>query len=295
MRSDFSLLLCQLLAKALNGLLMLSTVSVASALTDKPMDTQANLSLTETTSHRLHLTAKQMPLASVLDGIANKMHIAIHYSPPLETLVTADCEQQSLKQILECLLDNKADLIVRYQAKSSKAGNSETLSEAWVLNTNGHKINKPEVPTDSRGDIATTATVKSPANSNPKLDRTEELLTRAQSAKPSERAAAIGALIAGGRPGDPEVKATLERALADQDPDVRAQAISSLAHREGSDASAAIQQALLDSSDDVRVMAVEAIQDDIALLQQALNDSDESVRTLAEIKLELLAEENNKP
>jgi HEAT repeat protein len=121
-------------------------------------------------------------------------------------------------------------------------------------------------------------------------DHTDELLKTAQSNDPIERADAIGALLADGREGDPNVKAVLEQALTDQDANVRAQAVSSLSHREGSDAAGAIQQALHDSSADVRMMAVDGIVDDIPLLQQAVNDSDESIRSLATIKLEQLTQ-----
>ena len=125
------------------------------------------------------------------------------------------------------------------------------------------------------------------------VDRTEELLTKAHSNKPDERAKAVGDLLTGGRKDDLEVKATLERALTDKDDEVRAQAVSSVSHREGNEAAAVIQQALLDGSADVRLVAVESIVDDMALLQQALNDSDESIRSLAETKLELLAQGQN--
>ena len=237
-----------------------------------------------------------MPLASVLDSIAKKMHFPIHYAGSKETLVTVDCERQSLKQLLECLLENKADLVVRYQPQSAKSGDIATLSEAWVLDSNSNIVIKPETPTSAiPGDNVPDVAAKPQHNPEPQLDQTEELLAKAQSDSPKERSAAIGRLLAGGRPGDPEVNATLERALVDQNEDVSARPISSLALRNDGGASAAIQQALLDSSDDVRVMAVEAIKDDIALLQQALNDCDESVRSLAEIKLELLTQENNNP
>jgi len=123
-------------------------------------------------------------------------------------------------------------------------------------------------------------------------DQTEELIKMAQSKNPSDRAEAIGALLAGGRKGDPQVKATLLEALADKDANVRAQAISTLAHREGSGATAAIQEALHDHSVDVRIMAVDGITDDAAMLQQAINDSDETVRSLATTKLEELTQRN---
>ena len=80
--------------------------------------------------------------------------------------------------------------------------------------------------------------------------------------------------------------------MTDQDDSVRAQAISSLSHREGSSAAGAIQEALRDSSVDVRLMAVDSITDDNPLLQQAINDSDETVRSLAATKLEQLTQED---
>ena len=84
----------------------------------------------------------------------------------------------------------------------------------------------------------------------------------------------------------------LENALTDQDDNVRAQAISSLAHREGAGAVAAIQEALHDKSIDVRVMAVDGIVNDKALLEQAANDSDEIVKSLAIEKLKALNQSN---
>jgi HEAT repeat protein len=127
-------------------------------------------------------------------------------------------------------------------------------------------------------------------------DRTDDLLKQAQAKNPADRADAIGQLMAGGRKGDPAVKAELEKALTDPDASIRAQAISSLAHREGSGATAAIQEALRDNSVDVRMMAVDGITDDIALLQQAINDSDETIRSLAAVKLEMLTQSTeNKP
>jgi HEAT repeat protein len=110
----------------------------------------------------------------------------------------------------------------------------------------------------------------------------------AKSDNSDDRAEAIGALLSVGRKGDPDVKKALEQALTDQDANVRAQAISSLAHREGKDATPAIQEALYDNSVDVRMRAVDGITDNIGLLKQAMNDSDKTIRDFATAKLELL-------
>ncbi len=243
----------------------------------------------------LMLEVRQLLLSKALDAVAGKIHVPIHYSALPEELVTATCKGNSLKQVLECLLDKKADLIFRYQTGSVNVDGERLVAEAWVL---GPKANKAAANLESPtvADMTGKGSRAFPTNHKVRKalpDRTDELLAKAQSTISDERVEAIAALLTGGRKGDSDVKAQLEQALTDRDPNVRAQAISSLSHREGSDANGYIQQALLDSSEDVRIMAVEGIVDDVALLQQAASDSDESVRSLAQIKLELLTQNGN--
>jgi hypothetical protein len=197
---------------------------------------------------------------------------------------------------LECLLDRKADLIVRNPHTPTKTDSKGQLAEAWIL---GSRVDGTAAKIDcpaSTGQTADTGSLtlrQNQQDTDAEPDRTDELLKAVQSKNPEDRAEAIGALLADGRTGDPGVKAALEQALTDQDANVRAQAISSLSHREGGAAAGAIQQALHDDSVDVRLMAVDGITDDVALLQQAINDSDETVRSLAAVKLEQLTQEND--
>ena len=236
----------------------------------------------------LQLKVRQMPLAKVLDSIANKTHIPLHYSLLPEDLVTATCVGTTLKQVLECLLDRKADLILRYPHAQSKTTNNGHIAEAWILgsrldDTAAENFPVPEV--EGSFDLL----LQDQQNTKTEQDRIDELLKMAQSENPEERAAAIGALLTEGREDDPDVKAALERALTDQESIVRSQAVSSYAHRENSAAvSEVIQEALNDSSADVRMMAVDSITNDVALLQEAVNDSDATIRSLAAIKLEEL-------
>lgn len=122
------------------------------------------------------------------------------------------------------------------------------------------------------------------------------MLNIAQSENAAARADAIGALLGIGRKDDPQMKAMLEKAVHDQDANVRAQAVSTLTHRDDfrENATEIIQEAMQGSSVDVRLMAVDGITDEVGLLQQAINDSDETVRGIAEIKLEQLTQDNNK-
>lgn len=116
-------------------------------------------------------------------------------------------------------------------------------------------------------------------------DMTDELVKMAKSTNAEERVSAIGQLLASGREGDADVRETLRAALTDNDPRVRAQAISSFANREGEGAYAALQEALQDSDSSVRRMAVGSANNK-ALLQLAVNDSEASIRLLAQNKLE---------
>ena len=254
-----------------------------------------DLVVTDDKGSELQLEVRQMPFAQALDSIARQIHVPIHYSVLPEGMVTATCVGTTLKQVLECLLDRKADLIVRYSRSPTLVDGNGQVAEAWILGSrlDGYPANRADcAATAGQAGGASLLLKKKDQDTEAESDRTDDLLKMTQSKNATERADAIGALLAGGRKGDPEVKAALLEALTDKDANVRAQAISTLAHREGSGAAAAIQEALHDSAVDVRMMAVDGITDDTALLQQAINDSDETVRSLAAIKLEELTQGN---
>jgi hypothetical protein len=268
--------------------------SIADPLEISPGKKESDFVLSKEIDGITKVKVSQLSLKQVLDSLSTKFNIPIHYSTLPSSLVNASCKASDLKQLLECLLNNKADLIVRYGNKQAKSDMRKPVVEAWILASKANSaLAKPSMPLITDKNSGANEVIQQ--DSEVVNDRVEALLTKAHSLNPKERAAAVGALLTG-RKGDPEIRATLEQALYDQDSEVRAQAISSLSHREKNQAIGAIQQAFKDSSDDVRLMAVEGITDNVVLLQQALNDRDESVRSLAEIKLELLTQEQgNKP
>jgi hypothetical protein len=253
-----------------------------------------DLVITDNKGSEVQLEVRQMPLAQVLDAVARKTHVTIHYSVLPEGLVTATCVG-TLKQVLECLLDRKAGIIVRYPLDSAKNNSKEQVAEAWILGS--RLASSPStgscIATADNGSLMLRQDEQVNEQSvEAELDQTDQILNRVQSKNLGERVEAISALLRVGRNRDPDVKAALEIALTDQNAQVRAQAISSLAHREGSGAAGAIQDALNDSSVDVRLKAVDGITDDIPLLQQAINDSNATIRSLATEKLELLTQGN---
>lgn len=257
--------------------------------------TMANLILSDSKGSELQLEVRQMPLAQVLDSIAHRTQVPIHYSVLPEGLVTATCVGATLKKVLECLLDRKADLIVRYPRALAKGDSKWQVAEAWILGSRLDGTVAKDCPTTGsmadKGSL-TLSQVEQETGAVP--NNISAFLKIAQSKNATERADAIGALIAAGHEGDPAIKAALEEALHDKDANVRAQAVSAMTHRDDfrDNATEVIQEAMQDSSVDVRLMAVDGITDDVGLLQQAVNDSDEVVRGLAAMKLEQLTQGN---
>lgn len=246
----------------------------------------------------LQLEVTQAPLSQVLTKVSEMIRIPIHYSVLPEGLITTTCVGASLQQIMACLLDHKADVIFRYSDNTLGKSQNGNIKEAWVLGAKFDAI-APTITSATCEARVLKQQEQSQATIRNKTDEiqaeTEEvnnLIEMAQSKNPAERAEGIGGLLAADKPGDLAIRATLKAALSDKNPEVRAQAISSFAHREGANAAAELQTALQDSSAEVRIMAVDSAGGNTILLQQALHDSDETVRSLAALKLEILNEGN---
>ena len=266
-------------------LLLLSGELLAAVDLSKQDEQKIRLIMTKDTGVELQLEVRQAPLAEVFASIASKTGVRINYSVLPEELVTATCVGSTVKQVMECLLIGKADLVYRYARQASKPDPKRQPEEVWVLGAKFGAVQSNSVVCPSTGNQQQEFPAASNSITGPEPDHTDELLTMARSNNPTERVEAIGRLMSGGRKGDAAVKATLEAALLDPDAQVRVRAISSLAHREGAGAAPALQEALRDSDASVRITAVDNAGSDIALLKQALTDNDSTVRQLAEIKL----------
>jgi|GEM_PF-585543 len=274
--------------------LFMSTGFLMHPVNAKPIGKSADLAkdalhLTENNG-ALTLTVAQVSLPTVLKYIAEKHRFSLHLSDLPEQLVNANCTGADLPRVLICLLQNKADIVFRYQPSDANHQPKQTIAEAWVVPST---VNKPGMNTDET-ELPVPAPIEQTQTSSETATSTEnrinKLLTQAQENNPQQKAMALGALLSTGRKDDPAIRDVLEQALTDPNPEVRVQALSTFTHCEGNDALAAIQQGLHDESADVRLIAVEGIKDDIALLQQMINDKNEAVQSLAEIKLQILAQ-----
>ena len=226
----------------------------------------------------LQLEVRQTPMADVLKLITAKTQVPIHYSVLPEGLVTATCVGSTLKQVLECLLDRKADLIVRYQQLPNVPEGKGQLAEAWVLGSQvGGTIAKLDCsPADTPSTPLAQAQSQQTTNTTAKPSTSDTLLKIAQTKNDPARAQAIGALLGLGNKDDPKIQEMLGNAIHDEDANIRTQAISTLAHlgTNPENIKAALSEAIHDDSADVRLMAVDSITDDVELLELAVNDSD---------------------
>ncbi|WAK01468.1 HEAT repeat domain-containing protein [Methylobacter sp. YRD-M1] len=254
--------------------------------------------MTEDAGAELQLEARQAPLAQVLNRIATQTGMRINYSVLPEGLVTATCVGPTVKQVLECLLAQKADLIFRYPSQTAKTDSPrQPPAEAWILGAK-FDVNRtnPETCLSTEAQQQTMLKMNETKTHTfqiePEPDKTDELVKMAKSENPAERAEAVGRLMAAGRKGDASVKEALEAALTDEDATVRVRALTSLSYREGSEAATAVREAIHDKDERVRLTAVGRAGDDVALLQQALTDEAEMVRKLAAIKLESISKTN---
>ena len=253
---------------------------------------RAALVIGEDQAAAFQLEVNQLPLGQVLKDVAKQTGIPIHFSVLPEGLVTATCVGGNLKPVLECLLNKKADLIVRYPRESSKIAMNGEIVEAWVL---GSRLDA--VQNDCRAGNTNSIGTMTLRQRNEQAEANQQkdlLIKAAQSNEAPKRAEAVGALLGLQIKGDPEIKEVLEKALLDPAAEVRAQAISTYARLENEDATTAIQQAMQDTSVDVRMMAVDAITDNDALLQQATQDSDVTIRDYAKLKLDELSSKRTK-
>ena len=245
---------------------------------------QICLMMDETAGTELRLEINAYPLKQALDEIAKSKGILIHYSalPPGKFKLT--CRESSATDILKCLLDKKADMVLRYDQTASGGKQKNQLAEVWVTGTESVADQEP-----TNIDLAAEKQViaeREQAINTRVLDREslDKLLEMTTEKNPQFRADAVTTLAFGAQSKHPLVQQAMETALSDQNPEVRAQAVLGLA-----DDAALLASALQDGDASVRLMAVDSAGNNAALLEQAMSDRDETVRAYAAMKLDALA------
>jgi hypothetical protein len=233
------------------------------------------------------LEVRQAPLAQVLKEIAAKTGARIHYSVLPEAPVSATCVSSTVRQIMDCLVAKQVGLVANKPEQGKPA-------EFWLLGSSVGSCKAMTVePIAAQAQAATTPqpelTPKQQAQADQAMQvQSDQFLELTKAKEPGQRAEAISNLISGGMKDDPHVRKALVDAMTDKDANVRAQAVTALARREGEGASDQLRQALKDSDTTVRMMVVDNAGNDASLLQQALADKDPMIRNYAASKLEAL-------
>lgn len=256
-----------------------------------------NVVMTRDVAGVFRLQVEQASWDQVFTEVATKAGVQVHYLglPPI--LVSAVCVGPSIKHIVECLLGPGANVIFRYAADEPLEGlHQADAVEAWVgLNARSTTLCTQAADLPEQGRPVSPAEARA-AEPDPKLTETLERL--AGSEDPTERISALSQL-AVDKPVDPGVvEEILLRALEDEDPNVRGQAVYALAQRGGVESAEVVREALQDDAAAVRRMAVDGLtanEESITLFKQALVDSDQAVRELAAMKLEPLSNLNEVP
>lgn len=245
----------------------------------------------------IELEVRQAPLGQVIDELASKTGMRVHYSVLPEDEVTATCVGDSVKQVLECLIGTRADFVVRYPTPASSDEAGLASPEVWILGSSFELEPRKSdtqrakfcVRAEERG--ATGDSKPSSSGAMVKPRNISALLEMVRSGDPIQRLEGLTNLIVEGRVGDERVHGVLETAIADDDPSVRAKAVYGLARLGGPRSLDVLATALHDVDASVRLVAVESLDNQaegVALLRTALADSDEAVRGLAAAKLETL-------
>ncbi|TAN48933.1 MAG: hypothetical protein EPN21_13705 [Methylococcaceae bacterium] len=216
------------------------------------------------------LEVRQAVPDAVFDYLGRSGGVRIHAAKTSAALLTATCEGATLRRIVECLLGPSANLAFRYPPERSTAGTQPSPTEIWVLAAG---------PSAADG----LDTQHAPDAGEP--DKVLRFLEMLGASDATQRASALSGLALLGDPGNSRIHQALTGALSDADANVRAQAVSALARRDGAQAAEFLRAALYDNDATVRLMAVDHAGSDSALLQAALADSDETVRALAALKL----------
>ena len=229
------------------------------------------------------LQAKQLSLPQILERLAAKANIAIHYSAVSEQLVSIACDSEDLAGLVRCVASDSADLMFRYGQSTTQPSEiwliGKTDATAVFTSSSDKPIDIKDKPIEGKASVTKKDSAKNPA---------ENLLALAKSPNPEVRADAIAKLTLSGTAADAPIKKLLADALHDESPRVREQAIAKLANDGSYQAAEQLHLALQDSNASVRLMAVDAAGNNSQLLQQALADSDETVRLLATNKLQQL-------
>jgi len=243
----------------------------------------------------LSIEANQWPWAKVLKKITETTGIHFHYTLALEGSVTLSFADLPVRQALERLFGPEANFLFRYPGVGDLPG--FLPKEVWVLGTVRGEGPAPSRMPGSKGELSLPESNSAvdhqtldmiPDEAPGEREEIDKLLEMAQDDDPTIRAQALSDLSQSGKDSGGTIRSALAAALTDEDARVRGHAVQILAGRGASEEMEHLWQALSDPDPYVRAMVVRtAVLNDqgIALLLEAGSDEDATVRSDAAFRL----------
>lgn len=251
--------------------------------------------------NRLHLHANDVYLHQLIDALAERTGVTIHYDAVSPERVNVDCKGDDVVAILQCIVGEEVNWMFRYSDAKREADElkNQEPSEIWILVTEGAKgagqlasVNTSDCQAivDSMQPEARQADHEN-NNFHDRNRDVDEQVKHLNAEEPERRVEALARLARLGEAKDSEISDLVDQALLDSEPAVRAQAIYALSQieKDTSLVSIRIQEALDDPDIGVRLMAIDAIDSNRTLLVQAAQNQDAMVSGYAKEKLEALA------
>lgn len=246
---------------------------------------------TEVIGAEFQLQANQAPVNLILDKITAVTGVILHRTVLPQDPITATCVGSSVKAILDCLFNHKTAMIARYAEDAQAQKNpTDQLKEIWIMGSDYGLDNKQCVTAMHPVSSTDGATQSLESMLTLNAENLDVLLKKAKSTDITERMNAVAGLGRSGEAGNSAIQATLQNALQDVSPQVRAQALNSIVSREGEGAVYALENALHDPDLSVRMMAVDVAGNNKNILEQAMADTSKTVREYAATKLAGLSE-----
>ncbi len=246
------------------------------------------LTFAKNTESQILLEARRAPLNQIINAIADKTGAIFHFSYLPVTPVTATCAGRTLRQVLDCLVASQVG-IVEHKAATNKPAEFWLLASSLGACQAADPKRAAQIVSDGQTGLeAVSDNQASDDNaSSTNQEKSDKLLEQLKNATTVEQQVeTLTSLAVDGNINDPKVKAALDVAAHNGNPDVRGQAISALANLDKEGASDYLTQALHDDDASVRLIALDHADEDVDILKQALADSDSTIREFAESKLE---------
>lgn len=228
------------------------------------------------------IEARNASVEQVVKALSQQTGVAISLRSQGTTQLNVNCPASELKEAIYCLFGRDADLLMEY-AVSPGASSFSAYKKIRILASSLDSDSKPLADKTANNIIESTSSIHLEGNST-----VESLLAMTRSSKPQQRLDAINRL-ASDKTVDPALLGRIiEAGLHDQDGEVRAEALCSMARLGLPGNSVLLEQGLADPDVAVRLAAVDNLAlDDRGreLLGKLVEDQDPTVKSLVELKL----------